>query len=95
MNCAAIRYARHAFERMFERSLSPTLVEAVIASGAIIQQYPDDQPFPSRLIPGWWDASPVHVVVAQDAAAGDCIVVTACIPDPKLWSADSKTRRNR
>lgn len=95
MNCAAVRYARHAFERMFERSLSPALVEAVIASGEIIQQYPDDQPFPSRLILGWRDATPVHVVVAQDAASGDCIVVTAYIPNPTLWSADFKTRRSR
>jgi len=95
MNCATVRYARHAFERMFERSLSPTTVEAVIAGGEIIQQYPDDQPYPSQLILGWQGSTPVHVVVALDAKAGDCIVVTAYIPEAKRWSTDFKTRSDQ
>lgn len=70
MECAGIQYARHAFERMFERGLSPEGVEQVIAGGEIIQRYSDDRPYPSQLILGWNGSNPVHVVVAQDPETG-------------------------
>jgi hypothetical protein len=95
MSCATIQYARHAFERMFERALSPKAVEQVVATGEIIQTYPEDHPYPSRLLLGFDGITPIHVVVAQDPATADCIVVTAYIPSQLLWNPDFKTRRNR
>jgi hypothetical protein len=68
---------------MFERSLSPAVVEAVIADGEVIQQYSDDQPYPSQLLLGWHDDTPLHVVVARNDGSGDCIVVTALRSRPE------------
>jgi hypothetical protein len=93
MDCQSIRYAQHAFGRMFERGLSPVSVNGAIENGQVIKSYPNDKPYPSALILGFDDTMPIHVVVAQDPGTGDCIVVTPYRPDPKLWSDDCKTRR--
>jgi hypothetical protein len=48
----------------------------MIRDGAVIESYPGDTPFPSRLILGWRGSRPVHVVVADDAQAEETIVIT-------------------
>lgn len=68
-------------------------LRAVIETGDVVAAYPDDQPFPSYLMLGWSGERPLHVVVAVDATASRCYVVTAYPPDPALWHADFKTRR--
>jgi hypothetical protein len=40
----------HAVERMFERDISVEDVRRVLSEGAVIEDYPEDTPFPSRLI---------------------------------------------
>jgi hypothetical protein len=42
-----LRFTRHAFERLYERSVSPTECAEVISQGAVIESYPDDSPLPS------------------------------------------------
>ena len=42
----------HAIQRMFERSVTRADVREVLATGEVIEQYPDDTPYPSRLILG-------------------------------------------
>ncbi len=93
MNCSAVRFTCHAFERMFERSVAPEAVKRIIREGEIIASYPNDQPFPSVLILGFERAEPLHLVVACDRAGGTFIVVVYR-PDPALWSEDFKTRRS-
>jgi hypothetical protein len=93
MNCAAIYYSRHAFERMFERTIAPNVIRDVVAKGEIIATYPEDQPYPSALILGFDQARPIHVVVARNAATSECIVVTVYVPDPALWDETFKQRR--
>jgi hypothetical protein len=46
-------YQRHAVERMAQRGVSEEDVMHVLLTGATIQVYPDDTPFPSELILGW------------------------------------------
>ncbi|MBM3315803.1 DUF4258 domain-containing protein [candidate division WOR-3 bacterium] len=77
----------HALQRMFERGISVADVTAVLEHGDVIQEYPADMPYPSRLILGWRDNRPLHVVVADDRVAGILVVVTAYEPDPALWEA--------
>jgi hypothetical protein len=91
--CLLLRYSRHALERMFQRSISPEAVEAVVQTGEVIASYPDDRPFPSRLILGWRQGKPVHVLIAQDPDNQLCQVVTVYNPDPALWDADFKRRK--
>ncbi len=93
MDCSSVRFTRHAFERMFERSVAPEAIVRIIREGEIIASYPDDQPFPSVLILGFNYEEPLHLVVARDPASGTCFVVTVYRPNPVLWSTDFKTRR--
>jgi len=93
LSCREVRYSRHAFERMFQRGISPEVVGTLIQSGEIIASYPDDRPYPSYLMLGYHDGLPLHAVVAQDPAGRICQVVTVYRPDPELWDASFKTRK--
>jgi hypothetical protein len=70
---------------MFERGITVEDVRSVVADGEVIQRYPDDKPYPSRLVLGWRGSRPIHVVVAEDSDAGILIVVTAYEPDAVHW----------
>jgi hypothetical protein len=95
LNCASVRFSRHAFERMFERGLSPATIEQAIITGEPIADYRDDRPLPSALLLAFDGQRPIHLVVAQDPATQDCVVITVYLPDPILWSDDYKTRRTK
>ena len=95
MECRSIRFSRHAFERMFERAVSPGAVGRILAQGETIAYYPEDRPYPSTFLLGYDEAGPIHVVAARDMATGICYVITVYRPDPALWSADFRTRRRR
>jgi hypothetical protein len=82
----------HALERMFERRITVEDVRSVIADGEVIQSYPDDRPYPSRLVLGWRGTRPIHAVVAEDSEADTLIVVTAYEPDPVQWDAGFKRK---
>jgi hypothetical protein len=82
----------HALERMFERRITVEDVRAVVTDGEVIQRYPDDKPYPSRLVLGWRGSRPIHVVVAEDGDAGILIVVTAYEPDPVQWDTGFKRK---
>ena len=66
----------HALRRMFERQFSIHDINAVIGSGETVEDYPDERPYPSRLVLGWRDARPVHVVVADNLSENELIVIT-------------------
>lgn len=46
----------HAIQRMFERAVTVDDVVLVLREGETIESYPDDKPYPSRLVLGWVDA---------------------------------------
>jgi uncharacterized protein DUF4258 len=95
MDCRQVLFSGHALRRMFERALRAEDVLAALGSGEQIADYPDDQPFPSRLLLDFLDGRPIHVVVAVDADRGVCYVVTAYEPDLDLWEPDFRRRRAR
>lgn len=94
MDCKTLLFSRHAFERMFQREINPDTVAQVIASGEVIAEYPDDQPFPSALLLGFYGNKPVHAVVAHDSANGDCHLVTIYWPNPAILDETFKKRRS-
>ena len=94
MRCSGFRFSRHAFERMFQRSIPPSAVTAMLEEGEVIDSYPDDIPFPSSLILESYQGLPLHIVVGRDPDTGLCHVVTTYRPDPEMWDTDFKTRRN-
>ena len=70
------------------------LLEA-IASGEIIEDYPDDQPYPSCLIFGRAQSGrPLHIVCAPVMDETLLIVITTYEPDPGKWEADFKKRKS-
>jgi len=92
VNSDRIVFRVHALARMFERRIGVADVRTALAHGEVIQVYPDDKPYPSRLLLGWIGTRPLHVVVAEDSEAGILIVVTAYEPDPVQWDAGFKRK---
>ena len=82
----------HAVKRMFERVVSVDEVQAVLESGEVIADYPDDTPYASRLVLGWAGRRPLHVVAAYNAADDETIVVTVYEPDPAAWDPDFRRK---
>jgi hypothetical protein len=80
-----VKFRIHALERMFKRQISNAAVLQVLDTGTTVEQYPDDFPYPSRLVLGWWKSRPIHVVVADDIEQGIRIVVTVYQPDLEEW----------
>ena len=82
-----------AVQRMFERQISVEDVKAVLETGETLESYPDDMPYPSRLILGWRGTRPLHVVVAESSEEDQAIVVTAYEPDSSLWQPGFRRRK--
>ena len=87
----AIRFTKHALERLFVRGITPTECEVAVREGRTIESYPDDIPFPSELKLFRNAEKVTHVVVAKGP---DTVhVITAYEPDPALWADDFTRRR--
>ncbi len=55
--------------------------------------YPDDRPYPSRLILGFVGERPIHVVSADIDEDNTTVVITAYKPDPNLWEPGFERRK--
>lgn len=75
----------HAIQRMAQRAMSINDVRQVIDTGIIVEDYPNDSPYPSRLILGWIEQRPIHVVASDNSSALETIVITVYEPDPQQW----------
>jgi hypothetical protein len=84
-------YRVHALQRMVERGIREEDVARVISEGKEIESYPQDQPYPSRLILGFVERRPIHVVAAQ--AEHEIIIVTVYQPDPSQWETGFERRK--
>jgi hypothetical protein len=85
-----ILISHHARVRMFERNVSTDDVISVIASGEIIEKYPDDEPCPSVLIMGLIGEVAYHTVIA--ICTDHIRVITVYIPEEDKW-IEYRTRR--
>ena len=84
---------QHAAQRMLERNISVNDVLVVLNSGAIVEDYPGDTPFPSRLTLGWVEQRPVHVVWATAAGTDRIVIITVYEPNPEEWDSTFQRRR--
>lgn len=78
---------------MFQRRISADDVRQVLSFGEVIEEYTDDQPFPSRLYLALVAGRPLHVVVAGEDLSDTCIIVTAYEPDLERWEPGFRRRR--
>ena len=88
-----IIYRVHAVRRMFERGIAEEDVQKALETGEEIAAYPDDQPYPSKLMLGWSAHRPLHVVAADNSKDDEIIVITVYEPDPALWEDGFRRRR--
>jgi ribosomal protein S18 acetylase RimI-like enzyme len=83
----------HAIRRMVERRISRADIHQVLERGEIIEEYPDDTPYPSRLLLGFCDSRPIHVVVAENTDTQETIIITTYEPNPDQWDSTFRGRQ--
>ncbi len=83
----------HAIQRMFQRGISEQDVRRVLENGTLVEEYPDDAPYPSKLILGWSGRRPIHLVVADNHIENQVIVVTVYEPGPDEWERTFTERK--
>jgi len=90
------RLTRHATIVRLERGIGISELEHALLSGEVIEQYPDDQPYPSCLVLGWIaSGDPLHVVCSRGDREPALRIVTLYEPDDALWEQDYRTRKVR
>ena len=89
---SSLRWTRHILERLIQRNIRIDDVKAVLVNGEIIEQYPNDYPFPSCLVLGHTAAGhPLHVVCGSNGV--ELWLITAYFPNPFEWTNDFRQRR--
>ena len=82
---------QHSRKRFSERGIRIQDIVNTIENGEIIEDYPEDYPFPSCLLLGKSEEKIIHVVASIND--GMIYLITAYIPDPDKWEAGWKTRK--
>lgn len=88
-----LRFKVHAVIHMEARGLSVDDVRTALLDATDIENRPEEQPYPARLVLGYCKLGALHVAVRDNIEADEIIVETAYQPDPALWESDLKTRR--
>lgn len=93
-NNRSIKWTSHITARLQERGIDPSDIKNCIATGKIIEQYPDDYPYPSCLVSGKSKSGAfLHVVVG--VGEGFLWLVTAYYPDHEKWNNVFSIRKER
>ena len=81
-----IRISDHADEEAEADELTFDEIYVSVINGEIIENYPDDRPYPSSLIFGLtFSGDPVHSVWAYHEENHWAVLVTVYRPDPNRW----------
>jgi len=93
INAHRIRITDHADEEAESDQLTFDEIYFTVANGEVIEDYPDDRPYPSCLIYGnTFGGDPVHSVWAFNNENKWAVLITAYRPDPNRW-IDFRNRR--
>lgn len=88
-----VRITDHADEEAQADGLLINEIFFSVLKGEIIEDYPDDKPYPSCLIYGKnFEQEPIHSVWAYNSENQWAVLITVYRPDPKRW-IDWKIRR--
>jgi len=86
-----LRWTNHVLVRLSQRNISIGNVINGLQNGEIIEQYPDDYPYPSCLVLGYTKGNKaIHVVCGLDE---ELWLITAYYPDSDEWTDDFKQRK--
>lgn len=90
---ARYRITDHAVEEAYSDDLNFDNILESICNGEVIEDYPDDRPFPSCLVLGYYENNkPVHCVIGFNNENMWAVIITVYRPDPERW-IDNKIRR--
>ncbi len=91
-----LRITDHADEEAQDDELSFEEIFTSVLRGDIIEQYPNDKPYPSCLVLGRnLKNEPIHSVWAYNNETNASVLITVYRPDLKKWMEDWKTRRKK
>jgi len=87
VEASSLRWTSHILERLFQRNIRIDDVKVALLKCEIIEQYPNDYPFPSCLVLGRAiDGRIMHVVCGSNGL--ELWLITAYYPNPNEWSED-------
>lgn len=87
-----VRITDHADEEAVDDSLTFEEIYFSVMHGEVIEDYPNDKPYPSSLILGRnFSGEPIHSVWAYNPENLWAVLVTVYRPDPERWG-DWKVR---
>ena len=90
VHCENLIFSDHAINQMFKRDISVDNIRMIVNFGEVIQDYPNDKPFPSCLLLGYISHRPIHLVIGVNK--NTCVIITAYEPDPQLWDENFKIK---
>lgn len=95
INNNMIRISDHADEEAQEDGLGYSDIFHSVRNGEIIEDYPNDKPFPSCLVFGLAEKRQhIHSVWAYNSDNRWAVLITVYIPDPERW-IDWKIRKDK
>ena len=84
----------HADEEAENNQLTFDEIYFSVLNGEVIEDYPDDKPYPSCLIYGQsFSGDPIHSVWAFNKQSQWAVLITVYRPDPSQWIDWRKRRR--
>ena len=93
VSSSTILWTEHVVLRLRERGIKRSDVVTCLQNGEIIEQYPDDTPYPSCLVLGYVrQGVPLHVVCGVNNSV-ICCIITAYYPVLDKWENDYKARK--
>ncbi len=82
----------HAAERCRQRGILAKDIRNALMTGEIIENYPNDFPFPSYLVRGSSTKGEIiHVCLSDEGTSSK--IITAYFPSLDKWNSDLKTRK--
>lgn len=90
-----IFYSNHAVKQMFQRTISMEEVDVVLKTGVTIIEYPEDKPFPSKILFAICDNRPLHIVCSYNQHEETTVIITVYEPSLDIWGNDFKTRKKQ
>lgn len=95
INSNKLRVTDHADEEMFADKLILKDVLQSVGIGEIIEDYPNDKPFPSCLVYGKNELNqPIHSVWGFNPKNSWAVLITVYRPNPKKWIDWKKRKKN-
>lgn len=96
LDSGTLNYGLHAIMRMEERGISKGDIEDTIRFGEIIEEYPNQKPYPRCLIlRSLFRGRPLHIVLGVNLEGRSLYLVTAYEPDIRRWEPGFKKRKEQ